>query len=90
MTRVVASHLTSLTALYPPRQVAFDKLMVDNADQKADFVDQMARANLTAASRRHSSQVIFDSQMARVNHDNAASSALLNLQMSHQSDEMKV
>ena len=54
-------------ALLLSLQAAFDTLTVDNADQKAQFVTQMAQAGYDAAEQK----VDFASQMARAGQDAA-------------------
>ena len=46
-------------------QAAFDKLTVDNADQKVQFDNQVAKASLDAANQKAS----FDNQIAKATLD---------------------
>ena len=92
---IYASHppleplITSLL-FFLPTQLAFDKLTVDNADQKTSFYNQMAKANLDIAANGASQAQLskltlenthqrasFDSRMAKAVHDASGMKASL-------------
>ena len=58
-------------------KAAFDKLAVDNADQKASFDNQMAKAEAVAGEMKAS----FDNQMAKAESDAGEMKASFDNQM---------